>query len=167
MNNQHKAAEAAVHTAANEKAPGVDAAQGHENTKTNCLNFRQATWKRQIEALQAAGMKRISVGLVVDLETYPLSHVRTLIQNTDALKQLSLTGALGFRYAVVAGPLSKKDGGTFSATLHEDGIADTLPKVVMVACSRMVEIGEQATVWDFMVDDALLARLKSAIGGAA
>ncbi len=167
MNNQHNATQAGAHAPTNEKAPGAANAQGHENAKPNCLNFRQTTWQRQIDALQAAGMTRISAGLVVDLKTYPLSHVRTLIQNTDALKQLSLTGSLGFRYAVVAGPLSKQNGGAFSATLHEDGIADVLPKVVMAARSRLAEIGDQATVWDFMVDDALLAPLHSAIGGAA
>ncbi len=167
MNNQHNATQAGAHAPTNEKAPGAANAQGHENTKPNCSNFRQTTWQRQIDALQAAGITRISAGLVVDLKTYPLSHVRTLIQNTDALKQLSLTGSLGFRYAVVAGPLSKQNGGAFSATLHEDGIADVLPKVVMAARSRLAEIGDQATVWDFMVDDALLAPLHSAIGGAA
>lgn len=167
MNNQHNAAQAGAHARANEKPQGVEAAQDHENTKLNCSMFRQTTWQRQIDALQAAGIKRISIGLVVDLKTYPLSHVRTLIQNTAALKQLALTGALGFRYAVVAGPLSKEDGGAFSATLHEDGIADVLPKVVKAACSRLAEIGDQATVWDFMVEDALLTPLKSAIGGEA
>lgn len=167
MSNQHRATKAGQNTPANDKAPGVDAAQGQENTRFNCTNFKQTTWKRQFDALNAAGILRISVGLVVDLETYPVSHVRTLIQNKDALNLLSLAAAGRFRYAVVAGPLLKKDGGAFGAVLHEAGIAEALPNVVMLARTRMVELGDHATVWDFMVDDSLLERLKSAAGGAA
>lgn len=167
MKLKPNAAQAGTNAPKNEKAPSAANAQGQNDTKLNCSDFQHTTWRSQIDLLQAAGMTRISVGLVVDLRTYPLSHVRTLIQNTGALKQLTVADSLGFRYAVVAGPLSKKDGGTYSAILNENGIADTLPKVVKAACIRLIEIGDQATVWDFMVDDVLLAPLKSAIGGAA
>lgn len=166
MNNQHNAAQAGANAPKNEKAPSAANAQGQDDTKLNCSDLRHTTWRSQIDLLQAAGMTSISVGLVVDLRTYPLSHVRTLIQNTGALKQLSVADALGFRYAVVAGPLSKKDGGIYSAILHENGIADALPKVVKAACFRLIEIGDQATVWDFMVDDVLRDLLKSSIRGA-